>query len=46
MNSRFRPRPMQQPVIDYTGGKMGVAAVPGSGKTHTLSYLAARLVGS
>ncbi len=44
MNSRFRPRPMQQPVIDYTGGKMGVAAVPGSGKTHTLSYLAARLI--
>ena len=44
MNSHFRPRPMQQPVIDYTGGKMGVAAVPGSGKTHTLSYLAARLI--
>ena len=44
MNNRFRPRPLQQPVIDYTGGKMGVAAVPGSGKTHTLSYLAARLI--
>jgi DNA helicase-2/ATP-dependent DNA helicase PcrA len=25
-------------------GKMGVSAVPGSGKTHTLSYLAAQLV--
>jgi len=35
---------MQEPVINYTGGKMGVAAVPGSGKTHTLSYLAARLI--
>ena len=44
MNSHFRPRPLQKPVIDYTGGKMGVAAVPGSGKTHTLSYLAARLI--
>jgi DNA helicase-2/ATP-dependent DNA helicase PcrA len=44
VNSHFRPRPLQKPVIDYTGGKMGVAAVPGSGKTHTLSYLAARLI--
>jgi DNA helicase-2/ATP-dependent DNA helicase PcrA len=35
---------MQEPVINYTGGKMGVAAVPGSGKTHTLSYLAASLI--
>ena len=26
------------------GGRLGVSAVPGSGKTHTLSYLAARLV--
>lgn len=25
-------------------GRLGVSAVPGSGKTHTLSYLAARLV--
>lgn len=37
-------RPAQQTVIDYKGGKMGVAAVPGSGKTFTLSHLAARLV--
>ena len=28
----------------YKGGRMGVSAVPGSGKTRTLSYLAARLV--
>ena len=40
----FKPRPKQQEVLDYTGGKMGVSAVPGSGKTYTLSYLAARLV--
>jgi DNA helicase-2/ATP-dependent DNA helicase PcrA len=40
----FRPRPRQQEVLRYTGGWMGVSAVPGSGKTATLSYLAARLV--
>ncbi len=31
-------------VLDYTEGKMGVSAVPGSGKTWTLSALAAKLV--
>ncbi len=40
----FKPRPRQQEVLSYTGGRMGVAAVPGSGKTVTLSALAARLV--
>jgi DNA helicase-2/ATP-dependent DNA helicase PcrA len=35
---------MQAEVLRYTQGKMGVAAVPGSGKTHTLSYLAAQLI--
>lgn len=40
----FKPRPKQQEVLDYKDGKMGVAAVPGSGKTATLSYLAAKLV--
>lgn len=40
----FKPRPKQQEVLDYRGGKMGVSAVPGSGKTSTLSYLAASLV--
>jgi len=40
----FRPRPSQQAVLDYRGGRMGVLAVPGSGKTHTLAALAARLV--
>jgi DNA helicase-2/ATP-dependent DNA helicase PcrA len=42
----FDPRPMQQAILEYKGGKMGVAAVPGSGKTHTLSCLAANLVAS
>jgi DNA helicase-2/ATP-dependent DNA helicase PcrA len=42
----FRPRPKQQEVLEYRGGRMGVSAVPGSGKTHTLSYLAAELVAS
>lgn len=40
----FKPRPKQQEVLAYEKGRMGVAAVPGSGKTSTLSYLAARLV--
>lgn len=40
----FRPRPGQARVLAYRGGRMGVSAVPGSGKTATLSYLAARLV--
>ena len=37
-------RPGQQQVLKYTGGRMGVAAVPGSGKTYTLSLLAANLI--
>jgi DNA helicase-2/ATP-dependent DNA helicase PcrA len=40
----FTPRPHQQAILDYTGGKMGIAAVPGAGKTHVLSALAARLI--
>ncbi|MCX7670305.1 MAG: ATP-dependent helicase, partial [Anaerolineae bacterium] len=42
----FVPRPKQQEVLAYTGGYMGVSAVPGSGKTHTLSALAAEIVAS
>ncbi len=46
MTMNFQPRPKQQAVLDYVdvGGKMGVSAVPGSGKTQVLSYLAAQLV--
>jgi DNA helicase-2/ATP-dependent DNA helicase PcrA len=40
----FKPRPMQAEVLKYTRGWMGVSAVPGSGKTHTLSALAAQLI--
>jgi DNA helicase-2/ATP-dependent DNA helicase PcrA len=43
-NSTFVPRPAQEQILAYTGGRMGVSAVPGSGKTFTLSLLAARLV--
>ena len=40
----FKPRPKQQEILAYKKGRMGVSAVPGSGKTSTLSYLAAHLV--
>ena len=40
----FKPRPKQQEVLKYKRGKMGVAAVPGSGKTRTLVYRVARLI--
>ena len=37
-------RPEQEVIAAYTDGKMGISAVPGSGKTWTLSYLAADLI--
>jgi DNA helicase-2/ATP-dependent DNA helicase PcrA len=40
----FKPRSKQQDVLKYRAGRMGVVAVPGSGKTRTLSYLAAQIV--
>ncbi len=46
MSLPFIPRPAQQQVLAYQGGKMGISAVPGSGKTHTLSALAAGLIRS
>ena len=42
--TNFKPRPSQARILEYTSGKMGVSAVPGSGKTWTLSNLAAKLV--
>jgi DNA helicase II / ATP-dependent DNA helicase PcrA len=42
--TEFTPRPHQQAILAYPGGKMGIAAVPGAGKTHVLSALAARLI--
>ncbi|HMM26914.1 MAG TPA: ATP-dependent helicase [Aggregatilineaceae bacterium] len=45
MAERVQLRPEQEAIVSgYAGGKVGVAAVPGSGKTFTLSHLAARLV--
>lgn len=43
-NQSIHLRPSQQAIIDYAGGQMGVSAVPGAGKTFTLSHLAAALV--
>ena len=40
----FKPRPKQREALAYRQGYMGVAAVPGSGKTATLSYLTAKLL--
>ncbi len=37
-------RPAQKEIMQYQRGKMGIAAVPGSGKTFTLSHLAAKLI--
>ena len=37
-------RPKQKDILAYTRGKMGISAVPGSGKTWTLSFLAADLL--
>jgi len=46
MDKTFIPRPAQSEILAYPGGKMGISAVPGSGKTHTLSALAAQLIRS
>ena len=40
----FKPRPKQLEILQYKNGKMGISAVPGSGKTQTLSFLAANLL--
>ncbi|MDO8754263.1 MAG: UvrD-helicase domain-containing protein, partial [Anaerolineales bacterium] len=40
----FSPRPSQQNILRYTGGRLGIAAVPGAGKTHILSALAAQII--
>jgi hypothetical protein len=46
MISSFTPRPSQQNILRYTGGRLGIAAVPGAGKTHILSALAAQIIHS
>ncbi len=42
----FQPRLSQKKILEYTGGKMGIVAVPGSGKTQILSLLAAQIIAS
>ncbi len=42
--SDIKLRPAQQAILEYTNGRMAVSAVPGSGKTFTLSLLAAQLI--
>ena len=37
-------RASQEKILEYTSGKMGISAVPGSGKTWTLSKLAADII--
>jgi DNA helicase-2/ATP-dependent DNA helicase PcrA len=46
MTPNFTPRPSQQNILRYTGGRLGIAAVPGAGKTHILSALAAQIIHS
>jgi len=46
MTPNFTPRPSQQNILRYTGGRLGIAAVPGAGKTHILSALAAQIIQS
>ena len=42
--NNFLPRPSQQNILRYRGGLLGIAAVPGAGKTHILSALAAQII--
>ena len=44
MANHFSPRPAQQQILSYRSGTMGISAVPGSGKTWTLSLLAAEII--
>ena len=44
MNNSFIPRYSQQEILKYRGGRLGIAAVPGAGKTHILSALAAKII--
>jgi DNA helicase-2/ATP-dependent DNA helicase PcrA len=42
--NNFIPRISQQEILNYRGGRLGIAAVPGAGKTHILSALAAKII--
>jgi DNA helicase-2/ATP-dependent DNA helicase PcrA len=39
-------RPAQEKILEYENGRLAISAVPGSGKTFTLSLLAAKLIGN
>ena len=43
-STALRLRPAQEDILAYTDGRMAISAVPGSGKTFTLSLLAAKLI--
>ena len=38
-------RPAQEKILEYENGRLAISAVPGSGKTFTLSLLTAKLIG-
>ncbi len=40
----FQLRPAQEKILQYEHGRLAISAVPGSGKTFTLSLLAAQLI--
>jgi ATP-dependent DNA helicase UvrD/PcrA len=44
--NNFIPRPSQEQILRYRGGRLGIAAVPGAGKTQILSALAAQIIAS
>lgn len=44
MNETVNLRPSQKEIMKYRSGFMGISAVPGSGKTWTLSLLAANII--
>jgi DNA helicase-2/ATP-dependent DNA helicase PcrA len=44
MNQPPTLRPAQEEILTYSGGRMAISAVPGSGKTFTLSLLAVKLI--
>ncbi|HTP00950.1 MAG TPA: UvrD-helicase domain-containing protein, partial [Anaerolineales bacterium] len=46
MSPLFIPRLSQSRILEYLGGRLGISAVPGSGKTQTLSALAAHILSS
>jgi superfamily I DNA/RNA helicase len=39
-------RPAQEKILEHENGRLAISAVPGSGKTFTLSLPAAKLIGN